>query len=242
MGLNYSVDKVYSKFKEKGGQTSFPDSLKTVLTLAKNDSNINSLKRLAYLLATAKIESDYSLQRWEADYLCGSTGIAYSGQPCQRALDYYRSSEGRKKNYYTLGIDSKGLPYFGRGLIQLTTKDNYRIYGKILGIDLLGNADLALVPKYSYKIATEYFKRRGTFDWVDKNNLSEARYTVNAGRADMDKVNSAYAFWLDIFKEVNVSESSSQSNPKTLLVLSLSALGLGVASIIIAFTKYGKRK
>ena len=242
MSLNYIVDKVYSKFKEKGGTTSFPDSLKTVLTLAKTDSNINSLKRLAYLLATAKIESDYSLQRWEADYLCGSTGVAYNGKPCQRALDYYRSSQGNKLNYYTLGLDSKGLPYFGRGLIQLTGKSNYETYGKILGIDLVGNADLALVPKNSYKIATSYFKKRGTFDWIDKNNLTEARRTVNSGLRGVNEINAAYMFWLDVFKESQVTTANGKLDSKALLVLSLAALALGSASIILAFTKYGKRK
>ena len=85
---------------------------------AQNDDNISNKKDLAYLLATAKSEGDYSLTRWEADYLCGNKGVPYVEKPCQRALDYYRSSDG-KSNYYSRGVDVRGGPYFGRGLIQI---------------------------------------------------------------------------------------------------------------------------
>ena len=129
MGLKINIDKTISDFKEKGGETNFLPSLKNILTYVKDDKNINKIEHLAYLLATAKIEADYSLARWESDYLCGETGEPYKDKPCQKALNYYRSTDG-KKNYYTLGTDSKGLPYFGRGLVQLTGEANYKKYGK----------------------------------------------------------------------------------------------------------------
>ena len=70
-----------------------------------------ALKRLRIFLATAKTESDYALQRWEADYLCGDKGVPYISRPCSKALNYYRSSDG-KANYYSKGVDTTGSALF----------------------------------------------------------------------------------------------------------------------------------
>ena len=59
----------------------------------------------------------------------------------------------------------EGFKYRGRGLIQLTGKDNYAKYSKLLGIDLVKNPDLANDPKIAKDIAVAYFneaKKRGT--------------------------------------------------------------------------------
>ena len=145
MGLNIDVDKAVSL---SGYNGQFKSSLKDIIKWANRDKDISTNQQLAYLLATSKIEAGYSLQRWEADFVCGAQGVPYKHQPCQSALNYYRSTQG-KKDYYTLGVDPKGLPYFGRGLVQLTGKGNYEAYGKILGIDLVNKPDLALKPKMS---------------------------------------------------------------------------------------------
>jgi len=161
MPVKFNHKKALKTFEDYGGTTKFPDSLKKVLIYAQNDKNLTDIKHLAYLLATAKAESDYSLQRWEADYVCGDAGVPYRNQPCQRAIDYYRSSDG-KKNYFTLGTDKNGMAYFGRGLIQLTGKGNYEKYGKLIGVNLINDGDKALVPKNSYKIASAFlYRKRG---------------------------------------------------------------------------------
>jgi predicted chitinase len=199
--INKTAHKCDSKFKE---------SLKKVLTYIKNDSSVDDVRKAAYLLGTAYVESGYSLQRWEADYLQSGTGIPYpeikkvgnniTGGPNQKILDYYRSKKGGKKDYYSLGTDTYGLPYFGRGLIQLTGKENYQAYGKKIQQDLLGNGDLALQPQNSYKIAIEYMKSR-TFAHVLKNDLTKARKSINGGVKGIEEVNGAYSDWLSILKE-----------------------------------------
>ena len=158
MPVKFNINTALNLYKQSGGTTNFESSLRQVLRFMQNDVNVNNEKEAAYFLATAKSESDYSLQRWEADYLCGEKGVPYVGQPCQKALNYYRSSDG-KSNYYNKGVDSTGTPYFGRGLIQLTNKYNYEKYGDLIGVDLVGEADKAMLPKNSYKIATTYLDR-----------------------------------------------------------------------------------
>ena len=181
---------------------SFKESLKKILYYIKNDDKIVDIREGCYMLGTAYTESGYSLQRWEADYLYKGQGIPYgpSGPP-KSALNYYRSSKG-KKDYYTLGVDNKGLPYFGRGMIQLTGKANYEKYGKLIGVNLISNGDLALDPQNSYKIASIYLKGR-TFKHVTSGNLTKARKSVNGGTKDIDKVNGAYKEWLNILQSLS---------------------------------------
>ena len=233
MALKYNVNNVLNEYYAKGGKTLFPNSLRDILVFAQNDDKISNIKELAYLLATAKVESDYSLTRWESDYLCGTIGEPYKSQPCQKAIDYYRSSSG-KKNYFTLGTDSRNLPYFGRGLIQLTGKSNYAKYGKLAGLGnaLVENGDLALLPRNSFKIAVAYMDDR-TFKYVNQNDLIKARESVNGGRKGLDLTNKEYNRWLTIFQNPKTNVKSSTSNKKNIL-FGLVGLGLvGFGSYLI---------
>lgn len=241
MSVKFNTNNVIELYKKRGGTTAFMDSLRDVLEFAQKDDNIQNANQLAYLLATAKAEADYSLTRWEADYLCNSTGVAYKDKPCQRAIDYYKSTNG-KKNYFTLGTDKNGMPYFGRGLIQLTGKANYDTYGKKIGVDLVGDGDKALIPKNSYKIASTYLKER-TWKHLANNDLTQARKSVNGGTRGLDKVNSAYRFWQNIFEDKSAKfKANSGMSAKTKKAITITAITLGLVAIgISAYFVYGKK-
>lgn len=53
-----------------------------------------------------------------------------------------------------------GARYHGRGFVQLTGRDNYRMAGDALGLDLLKNPDLASKPEVAAKIAVWYWNTR----------------------------------------------------------------------------------
>jgi hypothetical protein len=254
MGVSIDIDGAISDYKRSGRSTKFENSLRKIFEYAKNDRKVTSISDLAYLLATAKSESDYSLERWEADYLCGKTGVAYNVKPCEKALNYYRSTTGGKKNYYTLGTDKNGLPYFGRGLIQLTGKANYQSYGDLIGVDLVNDGDKALEPKNSYTIATTFLnKKRGgiyakngvnrsTFDMARDGNLTLARKSVNGGSKGLSEVNSNYDLWKQILeknKSTGIFDSSSDetdADKKKRIVKRVVAVGIAVAVLGISGT------
>lgn len=246
MAFNYKTDNILKDFYAAGGRTRFPESLKNILESARKDKNLVSEKHLAYLLGTAKAESDYSLQRWEADYLCGSVGKPYQNKPCQKALDYYRSTSGNKTNYYNLGTDSRGLPYFGRGLIQLTGKENYKKYGDMIGVNLLNYPDTALVPENSYKVAVAYMNNRNrsggksTFDFVDEGDLTKARRTVNGGTNGLTEVNEEFRLWSEVFEKNKVEPKEFSDKNIKIVAISIS-LSVIVAGAVIYYLIYRKK-
>ena len=71
--------------------------------------------------------------------------------------------------------------YFGRGFIQLTGRDNYDLYGGLLGLDLLGNPDLALVPANAARIFASFFRRSGAALAAEAEDWFRVRMRVNGG-------------------------------------------------------------
>ena len=76
--------------------------------------------------------------------------------------------------------------YYGRGFVQLTWEGNYAKMGGFLGIDLLGNPDLALQPQYAadiivYGMMHGEFTRRSLSRYINlvETDFYNARRTVN---------------------------------------------------------------
>lgn len=75
-----------------------------------------------------------------------------------------------------------GYKYHGRGFIQLTGKDNYAAAGKALGLDLVGNPDLAADPKIAARIALWYWKSRPGLPEAGRNgDVRAVTRVINGG-------------------------------------------------------------
>lgn len=72
-----------------------------------------------------------------------------------------------------------GHKYRGRGLIQLTGKENYTACGLALGIDLLSSPDLLLEPKYACLSAGWYWHKNGLNALV--GNIEAITKKINGG-------------------------------------------------------------
>jgi peptidoglycan L-alanyl-D-glutamate endopeptidase CwlK len=77
--------------------------------------------------------------------------------------------------------------YFGRGFIQLTGRDNYQVFGDLLGVDLLNHPDLALDPAISARIFAEYFRRRRVAEAAEARDWFRVRLRVNGGSNGWDR-------------------------------------------------------
>ena len=94
-----------------------------------------------------------------------------------------------------------GFKYRGRGFIQLTGRDNYAQASKDLGVDLVGNPDLASQPETAAKIALWYWKRRGLSAPAQAGDVEKVTRGINGGTIGLDDRKSKFAKYLGIMKD-----------------------------------------
>jgi predicted chitinase len=109
----------------------------------------------------------------------GAELAQFMAQMKHESWDFERMKEKAQpgvKDYYAKRYDLKyspktakilgnkhvgdGAKYHGRGFVQLTGRDNYRMAGDALGIDLLNHPDLASKPDVAAKVAVWYWQTR----------------------------------------------------------------------------------
>jgi len=134
----------------------------SLLTSALPKYKINTPLRVAHFLAQVGHESLSFVYTQEL-----ATGAAY---------------EGRKD----LGNIQKGdgVRFKGRGLMQLTGRDNYASYGKYINVDLLkaGNEKIiAISPKYALDVSLWFWNNRNLNKYADTDNLKAITRRVNGG-------------------------------------------------------------
>ena len=74
-----------------------------------------------------------------------------------------------------------GVKYKGRGYIQLTGRANYEHYGNKLGVDLVGDPDLAKKPDIAAKVAVAYWNERVDRNAARAGDVRKVTYNINGG-------------------------------------------------------------
>jgi putative chitinase len=111
----------------------------------------------------------------------------FLGQVCHESAGFRTTVEFASGEAYEGRADlgntqpGDGRRYKGRGLIQLTGRDNYRTYGKALGVDLEGQPELAEEPVRSLQIACEYWTRNKINAACDRDDLVKVTRLINGG-------------------------------------------------------------
>lgn len=75
----------------------------------------------------------------------------------------------------------EGWLYRGRGLKQLTGKDNVTRCGQALGVDLVSNPDLLLEPEYAARSAGWFWKTNNLSKFADVEDLEGMTKKINGG-------------------------------------------------------------
>ena len=84
----------------------------------------------------------------------------------------------------------EGWKFRGRGLKQLTGKDNYTRCGKALNVDLVGNPDLLLEPEYASRSAAWFWWSDSCNKLIDADDFLGLTKRINGGTiglADREK-------------------------------------------------------
>src|SRR5499426_4752791 len=81
-----------------------------------------------------------------------------------------------------------GARFRGRGFIQLTGRKNYKLYGSLLGYDLIRNPELANSPQPAARILAAYLKENEPLirSALATGDLAAARRIVNGGHIGLD--------------------------------------------------------
>lgn len=91
-----------------------------------------------------------------------------------------------------------GWRFRGRGLIQLTGKDNYVAAGKGLGVDLLKNPDYLLTSEGAARSAGWFWNSRNLNRTADVGNIQENTRLINGGFKGLDHRNNLYQKLLNL--------------------------------------------
>ena len=75
----------------------------------------------------------------------------------------------------------EGYKYRGRGIIQLTGKNNYKYYGEKLNIDLVNSPDLAKEPDTAIEIALLFWREKGLGLLARKGDVKGVTKLINGG-------------------------------------------------------------
>ncbi|MEI0493631.1 glycoside hydrolase family 19 protein [Brachyspira intermedia] len=80
----------------------------------------------------------------------------------------------------------EGYKYRGRGIIQLTGKNNYANYGKKLNIDLVNNPHLAKEPDTAIEIALLFWKEKECGLYAKMGDVKTVTKLINGGYNGLD--------------------------------------------------------
>lgn len=86
-----------------------------------------------------------------------------------------------------------GWIYRGRGLIQITGRDNYDRSGDALGLDLILNPERLEEPYYAALSAAEWWHRHGCNELADTGDMAAVTRKVNGGLTGLDDRLKLYA-------------------------------------------------
>jgi len=92
---------------------------------------------------------------------------------------YFKKYDGRKDLGNTQPGD--GARYKGRGIIMITGRANYAQFGRLTGLDLENDPELASDPEYAVLIALHYWSQRNINDAVDAFDFRRVTKLINGG-------------------------------------------------------------
>ena len=158
--------------KYNGSTASLAETYAPYLTKSCNEYGITTELRLAYFLATIAVESGELRYTEEIasgkEYDTGKKALALGNTP---------------------QADGDGQLYKGRGLIQITGKNNYVAYSNAMGFDFYSSKDrvkMLIYPANAVRSACWFWKTHGLNEIADKNDGVKVRKKVNGGLNGFD--------------------------------------------------------
>jgi putative chitinase len=155
--------------------------------------DINTPKRQAAFLGQCAHESgnfktlqenlNYSaeglMKTWPSRFSTKEIADQYARQPAKIAGKVYNGRLGNTS-------EEEAAKYLGRGLIQLTGKENYERCGNAIGVDLVGQPDLLVQPDYAAMSAGWFWNKKGLNELADAQEHGQITKRINGGTIGLD--------------------------------------------------------
>jgi putative chitinase len=119
------------------------------------------------------------MKTWPSRFPTKEVADQYARQPAKIAGKVYNGRLGNTS-------EEEASKFLGRGLIQLTGKENYEHCGSSLGVDLLSNPDWLLNPKYAALSAGWFWNKKGLNSLADASDIETMTKRINGGLIGLD--------------------------------------------------------
>jgi len=114
------------------------------------------------------------MKTWPSRFATKEIADQYARNPAKIAGKVYNGRLGNTS-------EEEAAKYLGRGLIQLTGKENYVNCGSGIGVDLFSNPDLLSDPKYAALSAGWFWNKKGLNALADSGDLDTMTKRINGG-------------------------------------------------------------
>lgn len=164
------------------------------IAAAMEEFEINTVARAAGFIAQCAHESgnfkyvkenlNYSAQgltKTFPKYFNASNAEAYGRKPEAIANRVYANRMGNGPEE-----SGEGWAFRGRGFIQLTGKNNYRLCGEALGVDLLSDPMYLETPEGAARSAAWFWKKNGLNAVADTGDIVKMTKIINGGTIGLE--------------------------------------------------------
>jgi len=119
------------------------------------------------------------MKTWPSRFATKEIADQYARQPAKIAGKVYNGRLGNTS-------EEEASMYLGRGLIQLTGRENYANCGTALGVDFIGNPNLLIEPKYASLSAGWFWNKKGLNALADAADIETMTKRINGGLIGLD--------------------------------------------------------
>jgi putative chitinase len=119
------------------------------------------------------------MKTWPSRFPTKDVADQYARQPAKIAGKVYNGRMGNTS-------EEEASKYFGRGLIQLTGKENYDNCGKAIGADLISQPELLAQPNYAAMSAGWFWNKKGLNALADSKDYDTMTKRINGGLIGLD--------------------------------------------------------
>jgi len=119
------------------------------------------------------------MKTWPSRFSTKEIADQYARQPAKIAGKVYNGRLGNTS-------EEEAAKYLGRGLIQLTGKENYDNCGKAIGVDLINEPTLLAQPMYACLSAAWFWNKKGLNALADAGDYETMTKRINGGLIGLD--------------------------------------------------------